>query len=232
MKSTQTKIITIIVAALIITTCFIIFNQNYNSGVQAQPIRVACVGDSITEWSNYTGKLQEKLGQDYVVGNFGVASTTVLQNTDKPYIKETKFKQAQDFQPDLVIIMLGTNDAKDYNYRNIEAFPEDYIQLINAYASLPDDQKIWLVTPPPIYDNNLGLNNENLEQGVIPSIEDVADNLDLPTIDVYNALINHSEYFIDGVHPNPNGAEVIADKINEVISPENNDYNGFIYWGN
>ena len=40
-------------------------------------IRVACVGDSITVGSNYPNYLWMLLGSDYVVGNFGVGSTTV-----------------------------------------------------------------------------------------------------------------------------------------------------------
>jgi hypothetical protein len=72
--------------------------------------------------------------------------------------------------------------------------------------------------PPPIFDNELGLNNTNLEEGVILGIEQVANELRLPTIDVNAALTNHSEYFEDGVHPNIEGAELIASEINEVIT--------------
>lgn len=232
MKSRRTKLIAILVAVLIITTCFILFYQSYNSGAQGLPIRVACVGDSITEWSHYPEYLQSMLGEDYVVQGFGVAGSTVLQSSDKPFINQPAFQSAKEFGPEVVIIMLGTNDAKEYNFRNIDNFDEDYVQLINEYEALPEDQQIWLVTPPPIYENSLGLNNDNLEQGVIPSIDVVADDMDLPTIDVNTALTDHSDYFVDGVHPNSDGAQLIADTINEAISQENNDYNGFIYWDN
>jgi lysophospholipase L1-like esterase len=66
------------------------------------------------------------------------------------------------------------------------------------------------VKPPPIFHNNLNLSNANLVEGVIPGIEQVAKDLDLPTIDVYTPLVDHSNYFMDGVHPNNNGASVIA----------------------
>jgi lysophospholipase L1-like esterase len=47
---------------------------------------------------------------------------------------------------------------------------------------------------------------------IIPAINHVADNLDLPTVDMYHAMSN-SEYFSDGIHPNENGATILADTL-------------------
>src|SRR5256885_2347791 len=82
--------------------------------------RVACVGDSITfgaglrdrESNNYPARLQHSLGSDWEVRNFGVSSTTVLKRGNKPYVREKAYAQALEFKPDLVVIMLGTNDTK------------------------------------------------------------------------------------------------------------------------
>lgn len=76
------------------------------------PIRVACVGDSITQGSGYPAKLQVLLGTNYSVGNFGVSGSTVTLNSTKPYMNQTAFEKAQQFQPKVVVIMLGTNDAR------------------------------------------------------------------------------------------------------------------------
>lgn len=205
---------------LVAASLAVIIQLNSQQKMATQIIRVACVGDSITEWSNYPEVLQQLLGEGYVVGNFGAAGSAVTKNSDIPYIEQEVFHDAKDFQPDVVIIMLGTNDAKDFNYHYIGSFNSDYQELINYYAALPDEQQIWLVTPPPIYDNNLGLYNSNLEKGVLPEIERVASNLNLPTIDVYSALTGHLEYFKDGVHPNDEGAEVIANIINDAITQD------------
>ncbi len=221
MTTAKTKIVTILIIALISATSLILMYQ-YNSQkkVASQIIRVACVGDSITEWSSYPQNLQELLGDGYLVSNFGVAGSAVTKESDLPYMNQTAFEEAKDFQPDVVIIMLGTNDAKDFNYRYIYNFLPDYQELVNSYDNLPDSQQIYLVTPPPIYNNTLGLENSNLEEGVIPNIEQAADNMNLPTIDVNSAMANHSEYFKDGVHPNDDGAEVIANTISNVIVQE------------
>jgi lysophospholipase L1-like esterase len=221
MKSARTKTAAIVIVLVIATTSLIFLYNNSTQKASAQVIRVACVGDSITEWSHYTDDLQDMLGDGYLVENFGVAGSAVLKNSDKPYMNQAAFQQAKDFQPSVVIIMLGTNDAKDSNYRYITNFPNDYKQLIGECNSLSDDQHIWLVKPPPIYDNTLGLNDTNLEQGIIPEIEQVATNLNLPTIDVNQALANHSDYFIDGVHPNSDGAQLIANTINDAFNSSN-----------
>lgn len=221
MKLVQIKqLLAIAIIILIVSSSLIIllFENNAKKKSANSIIRVACVGDSITEYSHYPDNLQTMLGNNYLVENFGVASSTVLLSSDKPYMKQTAFQKSKDFQPSIVIIMLGTNDAKAGNYRSIANFPSDYEELIDEYSVLPDDQKIWIVTPPPIFSNELGLNNTNLEQGVIPGIAQVANDLSLPTINVNTVFTNHSEYFMDGVHPNAEGAELIASTIGNTIN--------------
>ena len=221
MKPVQIKqLLAIVIITLSVSSSLIIlvFENNAKKKSANSIIRVACVGDSITEYSHYPDNLQTILGDNYLVENFGVASSAVLLSSDKPYMKQAAFQKSKDFQPTIVIIMLGTNDAKAGNYRSIANFPNDYEELIGEYDRLPDDQKIWIVTPPPIFNNELGLNNTNLEQGVIPGIAQVANDLSLPTINVNTALTNHSDYFIDGVHPNAEGAELIASTIGDTIN--------------
>ncbi len=227
MKPARKKIASILIILAIAASSFIIFFKvNSQKPVTAQVIRVACIGDSITEISHYPEELQAMLGDGYLVGNFGVSGSAVSNNASKPYINQTAFQDAKDFQPQVVIIMLGTNDAKWESYRHVGSFPDDFEELISEYDALPEDQQIWIVTPPPIYNNSLGLYNTYLEQGVLPGIEQVADDLDLPTIDV-NTALSDPGYFIDGVHPNLDGAEVIASAISDAILPE---YDGFNYW--
>ena len=77
------------------------------------PIRVACIGDSITagvgttQDNSYPTQLSRMLGGKWVVMNFGVGSTTLLNHGDKPYQKEAAFQRALEFQPDVVVIKLG-----------------------------------------------------------------------------------------------------------------------------
>lgn len=192
---------------------------NYKNNVDsASVVRVACVGDSITEGSGYPAELQAKLGTRYEVGNFGVSGSAVTLDSGKPYMNQTAFQLSKAFQPDIVIIMLGTNDAREDNYVHIENFTDNYRRLVVEFQALRSEPQVWLVQPPPIYENDLNLLDSNLVQGVIPRIEQVAGELNLPTIDMHEVLASYPEYFGDGVHPSSEGALLIAGEINEAIT--------------
>jgi acyl-CoA thioesterase I len=62
-----------------------------------------------------------------------------------------------------------------------------------------------------------GLSNQILEQRIIPSLEHIANSAGLPLIDVYSAL-NSARFFFDGVHPNDNGARIIAEVVCRALS--------------
>ncbi|MDG6222574.1 MAG: GDSL-type esterase/lipase family protein [Candidatus Bathyarchaeota archaeon] len=181
-------------------------------------IRVACVGDSITFGFGYPESLQTKLGDNYNVNNFGVSASTVVYHSSKPYVNQNAFRQSKAFHPEIVIIMLGTNDAQSNINGGIDNFSSDYKELINNYQSLPTNPEIWLVTPPPIYYNDYYWDNMILEQQVIPQIKQVAIELDLPTIDINTALTDYPEYFGDGIHPNIEGVSIITETIYQAIS--------------
>jgi acyl-CoA thioesterase-1 len=156
------------------------------------------------------------LGNEYVVGNFGAAEAAVSANCYKSYRNQATFRESMDFEPDVVVIMLGTNDARMYQHP--ASFASDYAQLVSEYQALGCDPTVFLVKPPPIYKNELELSGTNLQEGIIPNIEQVANELSLSTIDVNSALTNHPEFFDDGVHPNSDGAMAIADEIWDAIA--------------
>jgi lysophospholipase L1-like esterase len=214
-KLTRTQFLLVCVAAFlvfsILTAAF--FAEVVGPENTVAKTRVACVGDSITQGSNYTVDLYFMLRPKCNVSNFGVSGATVLLNTDKPYLKESAFQDVKNFLPNVVIVMLGTNDADTRISFSGDKFVADYTLLINELQGLASKPKIWLVKPPPIYDNKLSLSDTNLKQDVIPGIAQVANELGSPAIDVYTPLMNHSDYFFDGVHPNREGSRIIANEI-------------------
>jgi lysophospholipase L1-like esterase len=184
----------------------------------AHIIRVACVGDSITERSGYTHKLQTMLGVDYTVGNFGVSGSTVSADSKIPYLNQSQFKKAQDFNPNVVVIMLGTNDANPEIAYNETSFESDYARIIRAFQSLQSAPQIVVAYSPPIFADNSAWNNTYLVSTVIPKINSLADQMDLPTVDMYDAFGNHSDYFMDGIHPNNDGSTLIASTMYEAVT--------------
>jgi len=180
--------------------------------------RVACVGDSITQITSYPNDLQTLLGSKSTVGNFGVSGSTVILTSPKPYMYEDALQGAIQFKPTTVIIMLGTNDARSDVYFSIDRFVNDYKQIISQFQSLKSKPRIFLVIPPPVFNNTININGADLVSGVDPRIEQVANETGLPLINVYAQLLNHPDYFLDGVHPNNEGAQVIANTIYQQIT--------------
>ncbi len=210
-RAKQTKILLLVtlLAILVVASGLLTlyFEENKKT---SPPIRVACVGDSITELAAYPRDLQKMLGESYDVENFGVVGATVLLNTDKPYLNQTSFQETLYFKPNIIIIMLGTNDARINVYSSSENFETNYELLVGEFQNLKSEPEIWLVLPPPIFHNTLNLVSSNLANGIIPHIQHVAKELGLQTIDVYSSLYPHPDYFDDGVHPNNDGSKLIA----------------------
>jgi alpha-L-fucosidase 2 len=219
---TKTKKLFIVAFAvvLIALSLTIVFSDNpatysFNNNKLS---RVACLGDSITNMTGYPEKLQALLGNTSVVGNFGVNGATVNLWSNKPYYYDLTYRDARNFLPTTVIIMLGTNDARTDNYLKISNFTANYERMVNRTERWNSTQQIFLVIPPPIFNNTLDLNSTSYIEGVIPRIKQVASDFGLPIIDVYTPLVDHSEYFYDGVHPNNAGVQVIANTIYKAIN--------------
>jgi acyl-CoA thioesterase I len=179
--------------------------------------RVACVGDSITENYGYPERLQVYLGNSYLVWNFGFTGSFVIQNSWKPYINSRDFDSAINFNPKIVVIMLGTNDAHNDLFSSINNFKPSYETLIADFKKLSSNPKIFLVLPPPIFQNQLNLNGTTLTQYIIPAIKQISQEQNLPLIDVYSNIIDHPEYIFDGIHPTQAGMVVISDLVCQAI---------------
>ena len=195
------------------------------SACQSEPTRVACVGDSITfghgikdrEHDAYPGVLSTMLGQKYDVRNFGVRGTTTMMGTDMPYMNEQAYKDALDFNPQIVTIKLGTNDSKPFNWKESDHFKQDLKTLIESFRALPSKPKIWLCLPVPAYGHAWGINDSIISNGVIPFIKEVAQEENLPVIDLNTQFQGKRQYFPDTIHPNEEGEKMIAEFIFNTI---------------
>jgi acyl-CoA thioesterase-1 len=186
----------------------------------AAPIKVACVGDSITQNSGWSDKLGVLLGANYTSTNYGVSGTTLLKKGDVTYWTTGAFTQSHSSNPDIVVIMLGTNDSKPQNWNTHKGeFVGDYEALIDSYAALPSHPRIYLNLCPPAGTNGYAIVGSVIENEILPDIKQIAQEKGVPTIDVFTAFGGHnldqSLYGspADLVHPNAKGAQVIADTV-------------------
>ena len=182
----------------------------------AEPIKVACVGDSITQGAgaksgqSYPSQLQALLGDGYKVGNFGVSGRTLLKKGDFPYWKEKKYQDALAMEPAIVVIMLGTNDTKPQNWKFEAEFDADYRELVKSFQALKSKPKVFVCRPVPVPgQGNYGINEENIQKE-IPRVDALAKELGCGVIDMHAALAKTPELLPDRVHPNTAGAGEMA----------------------
>ena len=203
---------------------------------------VACVGNSLTEgygiWSEkkYPDHLQEMLGNDYAVQNFGVSSMTFAGATIKSgdnnssYWKTEKFKAALASSPNIVVIELGTNDSKyfmesaggNYNYLYGQCEKSqlytDYEALIDTFAHLPTNPEIYATLQP--YSNNVGwaIMDTAIVNQINPIIKETATKKGVNIIDLHTLFQTPAWFLDDSVHPNAKGAQELAKIVNKYIT--------------
>jgi lysophospholipase L1-like esterase len=210
---------TAVVAAILFTTYL----------AAAEPVRVACVGDSITfGWGlrqTYPARLGQWLGTNYNVRNFGVSATTLLHRGDYPYIWRPDYTNALDFKADIVVINFGANDSKHPNDGSLDAtnavnnwqhkgdFIGDYKAMIAAFRAANPAAKIFICHPTPDFPGRWGINDRTIREEMIPMIRMVAEEAGAGVIDLRSALAGRAELFPDTVHPNDDGAKLMAAEI-------------------
>ena len=230
------KILGIVIAsvAILLTTGIIIL---YNIGLSGMnkykeakdnQIKVACVGDSITyghgisNWSknNYPVKLQELLGDDYCVNNYGVSGFCVQDDADKPYSSVEAYRKGLDFDADILVFMLGSNDAKPYNWKGIDAFEEDYEKLLNSYLENNTDLEVYLCTPATAFDDDVSTSESSFDiqpsivEEIAEFVREYAQEKGYKLIDINNLTEGRSDLISsDLIHPNKEGALEIAKEV-------------------
>ena len=184
-------------------------------------IKVACIGNSITDGFGidmrtaygYPAQLQQLLGKDYWVKNFGVSSRTMLNKGDYPYMNEMAWKDALAFKPDIVIIKLGTNDSKPENWQYGAEFKQDLQQMITTLRK-NNNPKIFLCTPIPAFKPTWNISDSVIVNNIIPIQQDVAKKNKLQVIDLHTLFANDGDKMVDdGIHPDNKGARKMAEII-------------------
>src|SRR3954471_22367166 len=136
------------------------------------PTRVACVGDSITAGSGlknkgveaYPSQLDNMLGDGWAVSNFGVSGATMLNKGDRPYTKQKAYRDALEPEPDVIVIMLGTNDSKPQNWRHKGEVAGDAKTLIAGFAALPSMPKPYIAHPVPVARELYGISDPPVKE--------------------------------------------------------------------
>lgn len=191
------------------------------------PVRVACVGDSIT----YGAELPDRTRQSYPAvlarlsggrcetGNFGVCAATALQGTGRAWTDTPACRDALAFDPGIVVVMLGINDLAFPD--RCARYPADLRSIIARFQSLPSAPRVFLCTLTPIAPGEQQAPaNRAIRETMNPAIRAVAAETGAAVIDIAAAYPNRLDLLPDGLHPSPEGAELIARTVLSAIAPE------------
>ncbi|MDR3627641.1 MAG: GDSL-type esterase/lipase family protein [Ignavibacteriaceae bacterium] len=191
---------------------------------QILPIKVACIGNSITIGAGladptkaYPQQAGILLGSGYEVQNFGVSGRTMLKKGDYPYWNEPQFQAALNFKPQILTICLGTNDSKPWNWIYKNDFFSNYSEMISDFRKDNPNLQVYVCFPPPGSANGAGISDSVIHYQIIPIIDSVRKTSNTFVIDFYDQMINDLAYFPDGIHPNVTGHAIMANIVYHTI---------------
>lgn len=182
-------------------------------------VKIACVGDSITfgygssnpDTCSYPYHLGRLLGNGYKVGNFGLSGSTMMADSFFPYYNSEEYKASLAFEPDVLVLMLGTNDScfiPDRADKN--RYIESAEMIFSSYEKLSTNPKIFYNLVPHLYSNEQYANS--IKDYILPMQKEIAKKHGYELIDLYS-VINDPSHLSDGVHPTDIGYELIANTV-------------------
>ena len=216
----------VILLAAVVLVFFVLFNSGFFGG-KDERVKISCVGDSLTYGSGvlktrdtdaYPAQLQIKMGTDHLVSNFGLRNATASASGDLPYVESEEYQQSLKSKPDIVVLMLGTNDTKTYNW-NASDYEAGLKELVESYQQLDTKPTVYLMRSPYCYSlDGSDVAEYDIQPEVVSDelggiVEKVAAETGVEVIDLYQLTEGQDELYTDGIHFNAKGYELIADEV-------------------
>ena len=206
-----------------------------------ETIVVACVGDSVTQGTgsspaskySYPANLQKLLGKGFEVVNCGKASSYVM-NLDSEYNVKVKspnlwypntaeYAKLKGTPADILIVMLGTNDARSMTEpAAIKDFISSYKDLIADFATMETNPEIYISSMIPA--TNADITNQGSVYILPDILKEIAQELGLPFIPTHENM--HDYYYVmldynDRVHPNNDSYPALAENFYKEVFDAN-----------
>jgi len=188
-------------------------------------IKVGCVGDSNTygaEASDRTKyawpvQIRSMLGEKYETKNFGVNSALMMNDKNDAWKNKTAYSDNKSYDPDIIVIALGTNDSKD-GYWDAEKFKNSYVDLINEFKGYSAGPQIYMAIPIKAYSSTWAINDQTIREKVTPTMQEISKEMGLPLIDLYAVTTDIANLMAsDGIHPKDGGLTIMARKIADIM---------------
>lgn len=212
------------VTILFMISVSLLFTHSHE--VDAQAIDIALLGDSITAGGsgvNYGVFLEDMLGEGYQVVNYGVGGACLTQRCQHAIWNTWALPALLNTEPQIVVVMLGTNDAGGTSDEVFADYETDLIAMVESLQCIDPQPQVILASPPPMVALSQQA-DDRIANAIIPAIERIAETYDLRVIDVYNLVDDYPANYPDELHPNEDGHKTLAvifyDVLKDVSIPE------------
>lgn len=201
--------------------------------------RIACIGDSITEgysatnrtyfsWAAVLGRL---CWQECVVYNYGIGGATMrsdLTDSYQTYPNRTEIWQkclskSKNEGFDIVLIMLGTNDSnRDQSWTTADdtQFKNDFRSIVNQVKEGSPDAEFVLMNCPVTYGAKASYGSAHvreLQAQIAQTMKSEGYKMHFYDMYTYTSTIVGSSCFEDGLHPNNEGHDKMAQGLSEML---------------
>lgn len=209
----------------------------------AAPVKVACVGDSITAGTKlkdprheaYPAQLQAVLGGGYAVRNFGVGGLCVYRHlswgkSPRAWEYSVACTNALVWKPDIVVAGLGANDWEEYHKEF--AFDEDgnmmlprgtfrgqYVALLKRFREANPNVRIVMWTKLSPLSHGHRCYGSPIPVVMRADLEAVAAEVGAKPFDAFAPMLPYVKtgFAPDGIHPGPEAAGALARAVAEAV---------------
>ncbi len=205
----------------------------------AEPVRVACLGDSITAGAkvkaateSYPAQLQQLLGAGFVVKNFGIGGASMWHGGRPNAAQE--LPGATAFAPQVAIVMFGINDTRSQDVDYWSHFPEfeaDAAKVLDTLLALPAKPRVLLCVPTPNFADLPGMpeaRRANVSER-LPRLAEVRAKVTeiarkyaargVKLVDLHAPLEKRPGVFdADGCHLKPEGYRILAETLRPLVA--------------
>lgn len=206
------------------------YKQGDGESVKTEKIKIAFIGDSVTKGTamtdssadSYPAQLGAMLGDAYEVGNFSEGGRCVLSDSGSAYLDSDAFAESILYQPDVVCIMLGTNDVASLlnKEKGNEALYFDMLLLIEKYTALESRPIVYLLTPTVRTDDRAL--EEGIRDIIRPVYKKISEDTGVGYVDTFTVSQDMKHHFADSVHPDAVACSYIATWLyNAIVSNSN-----------
>lgn len=208
--------------------------------------RVVCVGDSITQGvgakdeisQSYPSQLQQNLGYEYDVINYGKGGATMCAYANTLYETRAYIEKSGYYDDllaiapytDVVVIMLGSNDASGdptvtaLLQNDFNSFKTDYSihlsQMVSDLREINKNIEIMLFSTTRVYPD--GPRQKNITTYLRPFQTELAHSQKLGFYDMYefSATKMTAADFDDGLHPTSAGYQKMAEAAADALKQQ------------